>query len=108
MRQPFCTSAGPSLTGQAHAAVPIKTIGDDGGSALVKRPRLVLSVAAGPPVIAREAPPPAAYLRANLGSDCQVNKFRRLRRLREQRIDFGDLLFGEIAILNRLGIDEYI
>ncbi len=48
------------------------------------------------------------FLGADLGSDCLVNGFRHLRRLREQRIDFRDLLLGEIAILDRLGVDEHV
>jgi hypothetical protein len=49
-----------------------------------------------------------ANLRADLSSDCLINGFRRLRRLREQSIDFSDLLRGEIAILDRLGVDEHV
>jgi hypothetical protein len=49
-----------------------------------------------------------ANLRADFGSDYLINGFRHLRRLREQRIGFSDLLLGEIAILDRLGVDEYI
>jgi len=49
-----------------------------------------------------------ANLRADLGSDRLIDGFRRLRRLREQRIDFSDLLLGEIAILDRLGVDEHV
>lgn len=47
-------------------------------------------------------------LRADLGSDCLINGFRHLRRLREQRIDFSDLLLAEIAILDCLGVDEHV
>jgi hypothetical protein len=49
-------------------------------------------------------PHATANLRADLGSDCLINGFRRLRRLREQRIGFSDLLLGEIAILDGLGV----
>lgn len=44
----------------------------------------------------------------DLGSDRLINGFRRLRRLRKQHIDLGDLFFGEIAALDRFGVDEHI
>ena len=48
--------------------------------------------------------PRAAYF----GFDRLIDRFRFGRGLGEQRIDLGELLLGEVAILDRLGVDEDI